>query len=147
MASEQVVTKAEVQGQSTINLPIILNIGAELEIAEVPDVSLQMSSLAGYESGIHTGILLVWRIRRKVESVEKVIRRTRNVELAIFKVALEVCPDLDVMRALVDRDHVSVVVDVLLESLWVAVVGPEADAAVIKTDERNAWNCCSDPRV
>src|SRR5262245_42896185 len=105
MPGEEIVTKAKVQRESGMDLPVVLNIGAELEVAKVPDVRRRHRGLIGENAGIHICELKIWRIGGKEQRVEEVVGRPLGVPLGIFNITAHVGASLEGVFAFVPEDE------------------------------------------
>src|SRR5581483_9293658 len=156
MTSEQVPAQAEVESQLATYFPVILEENAHLEVPPVASVfskewgrsGIEAGAGCGTDAGIYAGILFSSSICGKEQRVEKFIRRTSHAEQAVFDVAAEISPDLDVVVSVADRNQIGVGVDVLLEELGITSVGAESSGAVIedarKSDLRNTGDTSAD---
>src|SRR5215467_12202589 len=131
---EQVVTKTEVQRQFARNLPVVLHKRAEFDIPPVTDVGCQLCSRFRFKARIHTSGHSVRTVDREEEWIVEVVGGPSYVKLRVLNVAPYLCPDLDVVVAMVDRHHVRIVINMLLEKLRIAVVRAESHGTCIIAD-------------
>src|SRR5579862_4146014 len=96
----EIVPKAEIQSETLGDFPVILEESSELDVAPVPDVGAELRGRCGVigscltwwlaDSGVHAGCLQIGRVSCELDLVVEVIRRTRDVELAVFDVPPEI---------------------------------------------------------
>src|SRR5438128_12466954 len=140
MTGEKVIAEAETQCQLLSGLPIILKIGAELQVTPVPKIAFELRRRGLIKAGarraanprIYTTILFRWGIGGKIQGVEELIRWAIYAEFAVLNVPPEIRPDLQVVVAVADRDHVRIGVDMLFEELRVTRIRAEACCSVIE---------------
>ncbi len=147
MAGENVVAQAEIQGHPFGDLPVVLEIRAELQVPPMTDVGLQMGRTVGGKPGIYTCNFLGRGIGCEITQVKHFVGRTRNVEFAVFDVALDVHAHFDVVLPVANGDDIAVAVLMLFEELGVAAVRTKADCAVVEVDGGHARNGGLDPPV
>src|SRR6478672_7016026 len=94
------------------------------------------------ETWINSRDHAIRRVHSKIERIVEIVRGTSNVKLGVLDVASHLPPDLDIVRAMVDRNHVSVVINVFLKKLWVAIIRTEThrSCVVANVNGRNTWN-------
>ena len=90
MAGKEIVTHADIQRQSPVDLPIVLKISAYLPVSPVPDTSLQVGRRVCGKSWIDSGKFGVGRISREEQRVEEVVGRPSHIKVAILYVPPDV---------------------------------------------------------
>ena len=100
----------------------------------MPDVRRQLGIRFGDEPRIDASHHPVGCTGRKIERIVEVVRRTRHIELGVLNIPSYLPADFQVVRTMVDRHHVSVVVNMLLKELGVAVIRPEPHRGVAIAD-------------
>ena len=137
VAGEEIVAQAKIQRQLPADLPIVLNVCADLPVSPVPDAGFQMGRCVSCKSWIDSGKFEVGCISREEQRVEEVVRRSPHIKVAILYVPPHVHACLQVVLAMVDRDHIGVGVNVLVKCLRIAIVRSEPQSSIVKT---NRWH-------
>src|ERR1700722_39089 len=138
-AREQIVTQAQIECQTPGGLPIVLKKKSVFPVAKVPFVGSQLRRLPSQETRIDPGILAGGLVNREEQLVEEVVRRSTHVRVAVLHVPPNFRPRLQAVLAVTQRDHVHVVIDILVKYLWVAVIGTEASRTVREANVWHAW--------
>ena len=128
----------QVQREVMRHFPVILNKQADLPISPGTIVGRQLRGLPANDPRVNSCILNGRGICREKQRVKEIVRGASHVKLAVLDVATEVAACLNVVFPVIDRDHVRIRVDVLVEELGIPVIGAKRDIPRAHTNEGNA---------
>src|SRR5690349_17020854 len=138
VARVEVVAHAQVKSQLAADFPIVLEVGAHLDVAPTTEIVGELLRQTALQPRIRSSNQTVRLIPRKRQLVTKEVRRTCDIEFAVFEIAIEVYADLAAVLAPLEGHHVAVGIDILVEVLRIAVVRTETSRSIIEADCRNA---------
>ena len=104
----QVIANAKVQGQPPRDLPVILEVQTGLPVSPVAKTGLKVGRFPAEDAGINACALAVGGVNRKKQWIEKVIRGTTEVRVAILDIPAEIDTTLQVVFAAVQRERIRI---------------------------------------
>src|SRR5438132_7070253 len=117
--------------------PIVLKVTANLQVAPVTAVGIEVGRRPTHKPWIHPGSHAIGGVCSEEQRVEEVVGWASHIEVTVLNVTPNVSTHLEGMISLLNGYQVRVGVNIFVESLRITAIGAKIQTTIIETNFRH----------